>query len=357
MSKRVFVINPGSTSTKIAVYDGEEALFQETIRHSAEELSVFQQISDQEEFRRNCILATLSKHEIPIESLDAVVCRGGLIAPLPGGTFGINEQMIADCEAGVSGHHACNLGAPIGKRIAEEAGIPAFIVDAPVVDEMLPIAKYTGSPLVRRTSIFHALNAKAMGRDYAAQIGRRYEELNLIVCHMGGGITISAHRKGKVIDTTNGATGEGPITPERVGMLPTSEVIRLCFSGEYSQEELEKHMMGTGGLIAYTGSSNVHDLIEQADAGDKAVAEVLEAGVYTIAKAIGSMATVLCGEVDQIILTGGIANNERICEAIKERTDWIAGVSVLPGEDEMLALAKGACRVLDGEEEVQVYAG
>ena len=352
---RILTINPGSTSTKIAVFEDEKELFGETLRHSAEELGQYESLADQETFRRNLVLEALEEHGVTIGSIHAVCCRGGLLRPIPSGTYRINKAMVDDCRDGVLGNHASNLGALIGDQLQKETGTPAFVVDPPSVDELSVSARYSGHPLIRRTSLFHALNQKAVARRYALEAGSRYEDLNLVVCHMGGGVSVGAHVQGQVVDTENAFGGEGPFTPGRAGSMPVNEIIWLCFSGKYTQDEILDMMTKEGGMYAYAGTTSVQEVQRRAKDGEKEMQDLLEAFCYQVAKEIGGMASAMEGKVDQIILTGGIAYSETVTEELRRRIGWIAPVTVYPGEDEMLSLAQGALRVLRGEEEAKEY--
>ena len=354
MSYRILTIDPGSTSTKIGVFDDEKMLFEENLHHSAEELAQFETIPQQEAFRRRLVLKALEEHRIPLESLSAVCGRGGVLKPVHGGTYLTTDAMIDTLKKGPYGHHASNLGGLLAREIGSALHIPSYIVDPPVVDELAPLARYSGHPLITRRSIFHALNQKAVAKRYAKEIGKPYESLNLIVCHMGGGVSVGAHVKGSVVDTENALDGEGPFSPERSGSLPTDAVMKLCFSGDYTEEELRKMFVGRGGLVAYAGSTDMRDLLKMAET-DAKVAEVIDAFHYQIGKEIGAMAAAMHGQVDQIILTGGIAYGKETVQALKDMVEWIAPVTVYPGEDELLALAQGALRVLNGEEQVMKY--
>ena len=354
MSYEILVINPGSTSTKIGVFCDETMLFDVTLRHSAEELAPYATIADQKEFRKELVLAALREKNYDAKKLGAVSARGGLVAPIPGGTYAVNENLLADCAAGVQGQHASNLGAMIASEIGSELGIPAFVVDPPVVDEMSDVARFSGHPAIIRSSKFHALNQKAVAKRYAKECGKAYEDLNLIVCHMGGGISVGAHDHGFIVDTQNALDGDGPFSPERSGSLPSGQLVELCFSGDYTHDEVKKMLTGRGGIVAYTGTTSMIEVSEKAKT-DEYTARVLDAFHYQIAKEIGAMAAVLSGKVDRIILTGGIAYNKGTVEALTEKTGWIAPVTVYPGEDELLALTQGALRVLNGEEEAKVY--
>lgn len=354
MSYEILVINPGSTSTKIGVFSGEQLLFDVTLRHSAEELRPYAVIADQKEFRKELVLQALREKNYNTKRLSAVSARGGLVAPIPGGTYAVNERLLCDCKVGVQGQHASNLGAMIAHEIADALGIPAFVVDPPVVDELSDVARFSGHPAIIRASKFHALNQKAVAKRYAKESGTPYEELNLIVCHMGGGISVGAHDHGKIVDTQNALDGDGPFSPERSGSLPSGQLVELCFSGDYTEDEVRKMLSGHGGMVAYTGTTNMIDITEKAKT-DEYTARVLSAFHYQIAKEIGSMAAALRGKVDQIILTGGIAYGKETVEALREYVEWIAPITVYPGEDELLALTQGALRVLTGEEEAKEY--
>ncbi len=354
MSYKILVINPGSTSTKIGVFEDEKLLFDKTLRHPAEEIAKFDSIPAQQEWRKQLVLEALAENHFDAKELDAVSARGGLVKPIRGGTYATSDALLADCIAGVQGQHACNLGGLIAKEIGDELGIPSFIADPPVVDEMCNVARYSGYPTILRVSKFHALNQKAVAKRYAKEVGKKYEDLNLIVCHMGGGVSVGAHVKGSVVDTENALDGEGPFSPERAGSLPTDAIMDLCFSGKYTKAELKKMFVGRGGLVAYTGSTDMRDLLKMAET-DKKVAEVVDAFHYQIGKEIGAMAAAMKGKVDQIILTGGIAYGKDTTDALTEMVGWIAPITVYPGEDELLALAQAALRVLNGEEEVQEY--
>ena len=354
MSHKILVINPGSTSTKIGVYEDEKLLFDKTLRHPAEEIAKFESIPAQKEWRKQLVMDALKENNFDAKQLTAVSGRGGLVAPLHGGTYAVTDKMAADCVKGVQGQHACNLGGLISREIGDELGIPSFVVDPPAVDELCAVARYSGHPAVPRLSKFHALNQKAVAKRYAKEHGVPYESLNLIVCHMGGGISVGAHVKGNVIDTENALDGEGPFSPERAGSLPSGGLVDLCFGGKYTEAEIRKMLTGRGGLVAYVGSTDMRDIIKKAETDSK-TAEVVDAFHYQIGKEIGSMAAAMNGKVDQIILTGGIAYGKETVEALTKMIGWIAPITVYPGEDELLSLSQGALRVLTGEEELQVY--
>ncbi|KGG80104.1 butyrate kinase [Caloranaerobacter azorensis H53214] len=352
---RLLIINPGSTSTKIAIYDNEKPVLEETLRHSTEELSKYSKIYDQYEFRKNIILETLNEKGINLTKLSAVVGRGGLLKPIAGGTYKVNERMLEDLKVGVLGEHASNLGGILAHEIASQLNIPAFIVDPVVVDEMEEVARISGMPELERKSIFHALNQKAVARRAAKELGKAYNEVNLIVAHLGGGISVGAHKNGRVIDVNNALDGEGPFSPERTGGLPVGDLVKLCFSGKYTLAEMKKKIKGNGGLVAYLGTNDAREVIKMIENGDKKAELVYKAMAYQVAKEIGSLAAVLEGKVDGIILTGGIAYDKRFTKWIIDRVSFISKVFVYPGEDEMIALAEGGLRVLRGEEEAKVY--
>jgi len=355
MSIKSLIINPGSTSTKIGVFEDEDLLFDETLRHSTEEINQFASIVDQKDFRRKIIMDFLASKNFDIKSLNVVVGRGGMLKPIPGGTYTITDEMIADLKAGVQGQHASNLGGILAKEIADSIGVPSYIVDPTVVDELMPIARYSGVPELPRVSIFHALNQKAVAKRYAKGINRPYEELRLIVVHMGGGVSVGAHEYGKVVDVFNALDGDGAFSPERAGAVPSGALVKMCFSGKYSEKEVYGKIVGNGGFNAYLGTNDMREVTKRANEGDEKAAEAKQAFLLQVSKNIGSMACVLNGKVDQIIVTGGIAYGTDIVAALKERAEWIAPFTVYPGEDELLALAQGALRVLNGEEEAKAY--
>lgn len=352
---QVLVINPGSTSTKIGVFQGETLGMDSTIRHTAEEIAQYPSIIDQYNFRKEAILKVLKDEGINISKLDAVCGRGGLLRPIAGGTYTVNDAMIEDLQKGYSGQHASNLGGILASEIAEDLTIPSFIVDPVVVDELAPIARISGLSLINRQSIFHALNQKAVARRYAKQVNKKYEDLRLIVTHMGGGITVGAHAGGKVIDVNNGLHGDGPFSPERAGTVPTGDLVELCFSGKYFRNEMMRSLVGEGGLVGYLGTNDAVLVEKRIAAGDEKAKLVYDAMAYQIAKEIGSAATVLNGKIDAIILTGGLAYGKEFIELITSKIDWISEVVVYPGEDELQALAEGAIRVLSGEEQAKDY--
>lgn len=351
---KILVINPGSTSTKIAVYEDESPVLVRTIRHSIDELSVHPNVMDQFEFRKKVVLQELDKNNIPF-AFDAIIGRGGLVKPIHGGVYEVNEAMKRDTQNAMH-THACNLGGLIADELASSLpGCRAFIADPGVVDELEDVARITGSPLMPRITIWHALNQKAVARRFAKEHQTTYEQLNLIVCHLGGGISIAVHRHGRAVDANNALNGEGPFSPERAGTLPAGQLIDLCFSGRFTKEELKKRISGRAGLAAHLGTTDVAAIVESIEKGDTKAKLVMDAMIYNIAKAIGAASTVLCGKMDAILLTGGIAYSDYVISHLKERIDFLAPVYVYPGEDEMEALALNALGALKGELTVQQY--
>ncbi|MGI1690003.1 butyrate kinase [Thermoanaerobacter uzonensis] len=351
----ILVINPGSTSTKVAVFRDKEPVFTETLRHNTEELSKYKSIIDQFEFRTQAILNMLKEKGISLSEIDAIVGRGGLLKPIESGTYIVNEKMIEDLKKAERGEHASNLGGIIAYTLAKEHNIEAYIVDPVVVDELENIARITGMPEIEKSSIFHALNQKAIARRLAADLNKKYEEANLIIAHLGGGISIGAHKHGRVVDVNDALNGEGPFSPERAGGLPVLDLVKLCYSGKYTYQEMKKKLIGQGGIVAHLGTNDVREVYKKIEEGDKKAELILDAMAYQTAKEIGAMAVVLKGHVDAIGITGGIAYNEDFVKRISERVKFIAPVYVYAGEDEMLALAQGAYRVLSGEEKAKMY--
>ncbi|MGG1185844.1 butyrate kinase [Bacillus subtilis] len=353
--KRILTINPGSTSTKIGVFHNERSIFEKTLRHNIEELQRFDRIIDQYEFRKNHILETLHEQGINISKFDAVCARGGLLRPIEGGTYVVNDDMIEDLKSGYAGQHASNLGGIIAREIADGLNIPSYIVDPVVVDEMSVLAKVSGMPEIERKSIFHALNQKAVARKAAASLGKRYENMKMIITHMGGGITIGVHDRGRVVDVNNGLHGEGPFSPERAGTVPAGDLVDLCFSGEYTKEEIMKKLVGTGGLLGYLGTNDAVKVEQMIQGGDEKAHFIYDAMAYQVAKEIGAASAALKGEVEAIVLTGGLAYGKSFVSAIRSYIDWISDVLVYPGENELQSLAQGALRVLLGEEQSKQY--
>lgn len=352
---RMLVINPGSTSTKIAVFEDTKSVFEETLRHSSEEIAKYKTIFEQYDFRKEVILKAVEKAGIDIKTLNAVVGRGGLLKPIEGGTYKVNDIMLEDLKVGVMGQHASNLGGIIAHEIAKSINVPAYIVDPVVVDEMDPVARISGMPGIERKSIVHALNQKAVAKRYSKDKKVKYEDLNLIVSHMGGGISVGAHKKGRIVDVNNALDGEGPFSPERSGSLPVGDLVKLCYSGKYTLEEVKKMINGKGGFVAYLGTNDARDVEKMMNEGNSEAELVFKAMAYQVSKEIGSCAAILKGQVDAIILTGGLAYGKTFVEWIKERVSFIAPIVVYPGEDELLALAEGGLRVLTGEEMAKEY--
>ena len=354
MAIKSLIINPGSTSTKIGVFEDEKLLFDETLRHTTEEIAQYDRIVNQKNFRKEVILNFLKENDVDINSFDVIVGRGGLLKPIPSGTYAVTDKLVEDLKNAVGGEHASNLGGILAREIADEIGVPSYIVDPVVVDELGDLARLSGVPELPRVSIFHALNQKAVAKRYAKEVGKRYELLNLIVVHMGGGVSVGAHTGGKVVDVFNALSGDGAFSPERAGAVPPGALVDLCFSGKYSVKEIKKMLIGNGGFNAYLNTNDARE-VYQKSLTDEYAKTVLDAFIYQVSKDIGAQAAVLSGNVDQIILTGGIAYGEYVVEEIKKRVGFIAPVTVYPGEDELLALAEGALRVMRGDEEVKEY--
>ncbi len=352
----ILAINPGSTSTKIAVFQNTKEVFLKNIKHSLEDLKAFKKITDQYSFRKQIILEELESASFDVNLVRVIVGRGGVVKPIPSGVYRVNDRLIEDLKIGVMGQHASNLGGLIAKDIANS--IPeaeAFIADPVVVDELEDIARISGHPLFQRVSIFHALNQKAIARQHAKSVSRSYDALNLVIAHLGGGISVGAHYKGRVIDVNQALDGEGPFSPERCGTLPAGALVDMCFSGKHSKEEIKDMITGQGGLVAYLGTNDAYEVEKRAHAGDKEAALIQKAMAYQVAKEIGSMSTVLKGQVDAILLTGGIAYGKPFVEAVSERVRHIGPVYVYPGEDEMRALAMNGLMVFNGEAEAMEY--
>jgi len=352
---KILVINPGSTSTKIAIYEDEKEIIKKTIHHDISELKKFRKVVDQYEMRKDTILEFLEKENLNLNSISAVIGRGGLLRPVPSGIYKINEKMLEELRTAKYGEHESNLGALIAYHIADKIGVQALTADPVVVDELEDIARISGHPDFKRKSIFHALNQKAVARKLSQKIGRDYKSLNLVIAHLGGGISIGAHKKGRVVDVNNALEGEGPFTPERSGTLPLTGFISLCYQG-YPESDIRKLIKGRGGLVAYLGTNSAKDVVERIKNGDEYAKKIYSAMAHQIAKWIGKMSPVLNFEVDAIGLTGGLANeNEFLIPWIKEKVSFIAPIYVFPGEEEEEALANAALRVLRGEEEATDY--
>ncbi len=352
----ILAINPGSTSTKIAVFRGTKEVFLKTIKHSSGDLAEYKNITDQYSFRKEIILHELENASLDVNNIRVIVGRGGLVKPIPSGVYLVNERLMEDLKIGYLGQHASNLGGLIAQDIANTIkGAKAYIADPVVVDELEDIARISGHPEIERVSIFHALNQKAIARQYAKSLSSNYEDLNLVIAHLGGGISVGAHRKGRVIDVNQALDGDGPFSPERTGTLPAGALVTLCFSGKYSEDDIRRMITGQGGLVAYLGTNDAYEVEKLASAGDEKAQMIQDAMAYQVAKEIGAMSTVLKGEVDAILLTGGIAYGKPFVEAVSERVRHIAPVFVYPGEDEMRALAMNGLMVYNGEVEALVY--
>lgn len=356
MINRILAINPGSTSTKIAVFENEKNVFLKNIKHSAEELKPFSNITDQYEFRKETILRELKEAGQDVNTLCCIMGRGGLTKPIPSGVYEVNEQMKNDMLNSPFGEHASNLGGFIADDIAKGlTNVKAYITDPVVVDELEDIARVAGHPNFERISILHALNQKATARRYAREHNLVYEELNLIVAHLGGGISVGAHREGRIVDVNNALNGDGPFSPERSGTLPAGQLAKLCFSGKYTHDEVKLMLKGKGGFTAYLGTNDAYEVEMRAKEGDEKAQFISDAMAYQVAKEIGQCATVLKGKVDAILLTGGIAYNKQFCAFVDEMTSFIAPMKVYPGEDEMSALAMNGLMVLRGEIQPKEY--
>ncbi|MCX7024948.1 MAG: butyrate kinase [Spirochaetes bacterium] len=351
----ILVINPGSTSTKIGVFEGDRELFTENLAHSAEEIAAFHSIASQYEFREKHILDLLRKRDFDLKRLSAIVGRGGLLKPIPGGVYAVSETMKKELLEARYGEHASNLGALIADKLARQLGVPAFIADPVVVDELSELARVSGHKLFQRKSIFHALNQKAVCRRWCAEKGRAYEDVNLIVAHMGGGISIGLHQGGKVVDVNQALNGEGPFSPERSGTLPSGDLVKLCFSGKYSEKDVLKMITGQGGLVSFMGSNDMRVAENGFKAGDPAATLYLKAFIYQVGKYIGGLAAAANGKVDAIILTGGIAYSQDVVDGIRTMTAFIAPVIAYPGEGELQALALAGIRALSGETPARSY--
>ena len=353
---RILVINPGSTSTKVGLFENEQALHSENMEHAHTEISRFPRIPDQLAFRRDALRSFLQRHGVEVQSLDAVVGRGGILRPLASGTYRVTEQMLAELRNPVKERdHVTNLGALLAREIAEQTGIPAFIVDPVCVDEFDSIARVSGLPEIERKSLAHVLSLKSAARRAARDLGRPYAELKLVVAHMGGGISVSAHLYGRMVDVNQALDGTGPFSPERVGGLPVGDVLRLSCSGRQSYDQLFRRFTRQGGLLAHLGTNDAREVEQRIAQGDERARLIYEAMAYQIAKEIGLMSTVLQGRPDGIVLTGGLAHSQMLVSWIRARVEWIAPLFIYPGEHEMLAMAEGALRVLRGEESAKEY--
>ena len=350
------VINPGSTSTKIGVFEDLTLSFEKNIGHTPEQLAPFADILDQLDFRKHAVFEALEQAGIDLPTLDFIMARGGVLRPIPSGTYRINEQMLSDLRTSAT-RHASNIAAFIAQSISQDlGGIPCYIADPVVVDEMDPVARISGHPNFVRKSFFHALNQKATARRYAAEIGRPYSELNLIVAHMGGGISVAAHRAGRVVDVNQTIDGEGPFSPERSGTLPVGDLVRMCFSGQYTQREMLAMINGRGGVLSYMGVSDMREVVRMCDQeGNAQAGLIFDALVYQVAKEIGSLAPVFSGRVDAILITGGMAQNKVVMASLIPRIEFIAPVHLYPGEDELGALAQAGMAAVSGRRPAQDY--
>ena len=353
---KLLIINPGSTSTKVGIYEDIKEVKTFTLSHDASVIEKFPTVFDQYEWRKEEIKKLLKENGISLDTFDAFVGRGGVLKPMKSGTYRVNEAMLQDIKKSANGEHASNLGALIAHSLSEEFGKESFIADPVVVDELDDLARISGLKEIERISIFHALNQKAVARRFAKEKNLNYKDLNLIVVHLGGGISVGAHMKGKVIDVNNALNGEGSFSPERAGTLPAASLVEMCFSGEYSKAEILKKLSGKGGLVSYLGTNDVRQVESMVEKDDPYAKLIYEAMAYQISKDIGSAATVLKGKIDGILITGGIAYSKKMVGLIKERVGFIGELHIYPGEDELLALAEAAVLVLDGEEEAMVYA-
>ena len=351
----ILVINPGSTSTKISLFLDENEIMTDIIAHKIEDLSRFNKASDQDLYRMEMIIRVLREKGTDLSGIKAIVGRGGLLKPIEGGTYAVNDQMIADLKRGALGDHSSNCGGLIAYTIAKSLACEAFIVDPVVVDEMEPIAKISGMPLITRKSIFHALNQKAVAREVAKKLNKSYKQINVIVAHMGGGITVGLHSNGRVIDVNNGLDGDGPFSAERSGSVPVGDLVKACYSGEYTLADMKKLIKGHGGMVAYLGTQELRTVEDEIEDGNEQAKQIYNAMTYQISKEIGALATIVHGKVDAIALTGGMAKSKKFIKLVEERVKFIAPVYIFPGEQEMHALAMGALRVLRGEEKAKIY--
>lgn len=356
MDYLILAINPGSTSTKVAIYYNNKLVKESTLRHNVDELDRFGGIIEQYDFRRQVILDFLNDHDYQLKDIDVFVGRGGMMKQLKnGGTYLVTKEMLRDLKSGEFGYHASNLGAILADGFASEFNRPAYIVNPVCIDEFEDIARISGQKLIQRRSLFHALNQKAIAMQYAKDIHRDYHDLNLIVCHLGGGISVGYHKLGRVVDCNNALGGDGPFSPERTGTIPTYPLVDLCFSGEYTKAEIKKLLVGNGGLVSYLGTNDAREVEARIEAGDGDAKLHYDAMAYNVVKEIGALYFAAKGQVDGILITGGIAYSKYFINYLKEHIDPVLPIHVYPGEDEMRALAEGAMRVLLKEEKSQVY--
>lgn len=353
---KIFTINPGSTSTKVALFEGDQELWSDSESYPAEVVASQTSVEERIEFRYDRIMLMLKTHNTNITCIDAFAGRGGLLHPLASGAWLVNDAMLEDIYSEHYGVHASNLGAPLARRMAQEAGgKPAYIVDPVVVDERIPEAAISGVPEIPFRSIFHALNQRAVAHRVAKQLGKQFSDCSFVVAHLGGGVSVGAHRKGRVIDINQALGGTGPMSPERAGTVPAQGLIDMCFSGKFSKSEINKKITGQGGLVAHLGTNDFRQVVEMVEKGDEKAKLIFEALCHQVAKEIGAAATVLRGEIDAIIITGGLAHSKELCRGIESRVSWISPVIASPGEDELRALAEGVGRVLRGEDEAKIY--
>lgn len=354
---KVFAINPGSTSTKIAMFEGDKEVFSKNVSHDAEKLKEFKEISDQFDYRKETILKELAEAGQTLEGVDAFSARGGGLVNIEGGVYKVGEKLLEHARVGYTVKHPATLGAQLADAFAKEYGGVAFVVNPPDVDEFTDVARVTGLKGVYRESRIHALNQKEIGIRYAAKLGKKYEDLNLIICHIGGGISVTAHNHGKMVDSNDIANGDGPMAPTRCGQLPVKDVVNMCYSGKYTEKEMREKITKTGGLVDHLGTSDAREVTEMIKNGNQYAKLIYDAMIYEIGKTAGSMAAVLCGEVDGIIFTGGISHDKYVVEKLTRMLSFIAPITVMAGEFEMEALAAGAIRVLSGKEEAKTYTG
>lgn len=351
---RILAINPGGTSTKISVFDDKREILKKSIVHTREDLKPYKKVFDEYEYRKSLILDALRKEKIELNSIDATVGRGGLMKPIEGGTYRVNYKMIDDLRNEVNGEHASNLGAVLAKNIGDEIRVPSFVVDPVSVDEFDEVSRITGISDIEKASWLHALNHKAVSRKIAEKLGGKYEDFNFIVAHLGSGISIVAHKNGKMIDCSGGRS-DGPFSPERSGGLPAYPLVELCYSGKYTKEEMVTKVSSIGGMYDYLGTKDMIEIQERIEAGDEKAKLIMDAFIYQIAKEISMYGASLCGKIDRIILTGGISYSEFVTEEVIKRVSYLAPVEIVPGEMEMEALVLGALRILNGEEKEKIY--
>lgn len=350
----ILVINPGGTSTKISVFRGREEVFKKNISHTQEDLNNCNTVFEQYEYRKNLIINTLKENNFPISTFNCVVGRGGLMKPISGGTYAVNDRMLEDLRNAINGEHASNLGSVLAKNIGDEIGAPSFVVDPVSVDEFQDISRITGLSDIEKASWLHSLNHKAVCRKVAEKMGGKYEEYNFIVAHLGSGISIVPHNRGRMIDGSGGRS-DGPFSPERSGGILTYPLIKLCYSGKYTEAEMVNKVSNIGGMYDYLGTKDMIEIEERIKNGDAKAKLIMDAFIYQVAKEISMYGASLYGEVDKIILTGGIAHSELVTKEVTKRVSYLAPVEIIPGEMEMEALALGALRVLSGQEDEKIY--